>query len=95
MLRKGPPVYRCHWPKFNLPIEANGDVVDCMRWGKEILGNVRETPFEEILKSPRLHELAGESGERCHKCASLHRIEISESYDGNLEPALSWLRQLA
>lgn len=91
MMRAGPPVYRCHWPKFMLPIEANGDVVDCMHWGTRPVGNVRETPFAELLASPRLRALAGKEGEACHKCVSIHRVEVSEVCDGNLEPLRSWM----
>jgi len=90
MMAAGPPVYRCHWPKFMLPIEANGDVVDCMHWGTRPVGNVTETPFAELLASPRLRALAGAAGEACHKCVSVHRVEISEVCDGNLEPLRSW-----
>lgn len=86
---QGPPVYRCHWPKLMLPIEANGDVVDCMNWGTRPIGNLRDTSFAEILQSPRLRELA-EEGESCHKCVSIHRVEISEVWEGNLEPIKSW-----
>jgi MoaA/NifB/PqqE/SkfB family radical SAM enzyme len=94
MLAAGPPVYRCHWPKLMLPIEANGDVVDCMHWGTRPVGNVRDTPFEELLASPRLRALAGREGEACHRCVSLHRVEVSEVWEGNLEPLRSW-RMLA
>lgn len=90
MMRAGPPVYRCHWPKFMLPIEANGDVVDCMHWGTRPIGNVKQTPFAELLASPRLRALAGEAGESCHKCVSIHRVELSKVCDGNLEPLRSW-----
>ncbi|MBW2461854.1 MAG: radical SAM protein [Deltaproteobacteria bacterium] len=90
MMAAGPPVYRCHWPKLMLPIEANGDVVDCMHWGTRPVGNLRDTPLPEILKHPRLRELRGEVGEACHQCVSVHRIEISEVWEGNLEPAKSW-----
>lgn len=90
MMRQGPPVYRCHWPKLMLPVEANGDVVDCMHWGTRPIGNLKETPFAELLKSPRLEALAGEEGERCHQCVSIHRVEISEVWEGNLEPIRSW-----
>lgn len=90
MMREGPPRYRCHWPKLMLPVEANGDVVDCMHWGTRPIGNLRSSSFDEILKSPRLRELAGEAGESCHKCVSIHRVEISEVWDGNLEPIASW-----
>lgn len=90
MMREGPPVYRCHWPKLMLPVEANGDVVDCMHWGTRPIGNLRETALSEILKSPRLRELAGDAGESCHKCVSIHRVEISEVWRGNLEPVKSW-----
>ncbi|NOY93597.1 MAG: radical SAM protein [Deltaproteobacteria bacterium] len=93
MMTQGPPVYRCHWPKLMLPVEANGDVVDCMHWGTRPMGNLRTTSLPEILKHPRLRELAGETGEACHKCVSIHRVEISEVWDGNLEPMRSW-RQL-
>ncbi len=95
MMRRGLPEYRCHWPKFMMPIEANGDVVDCMHWGTQTLGNVRETPFAEILKNPRLRDLAGPVGEACHKCVSLHRVEISEVCEGRMEPVLSWVGALA
>ncbi len=91
MMRDGPPVYRCHWPKFMLPIEANGDVVDCMHWGTRPIGNLRDTPFAEIMESPRLKQLAVE-GESCHRCVSIHRVEISEVWEGNLEPVKSWRR---
>ncbi|MBI5517576.1 MAG: radical SAM protein [Deltaproteobacteria bacterium] len=90
MMRAGPPEYRCHWPKYMLPIEANGDVVDCMHWGVRPLGNVQDTPFTELLASPRLRALANEAGEACHKCVSIHRVELSEVSDGNLEPLRSW-----
>ena len=89
------PVYRCHWPKINLPIEANGDVVDCMNWGKKTIGNIRNTEFSEILQSERLKELAGSAGESCHKCISHHRMEMSEIYEGNPEPLMSWARALS
>lgn len=90
MMTAGPPVYRCHWPKFMLPIEANGDVVDCMHWGTKPIANVKDAPLSEILASPRLAALAGGTGEACHKCVSIHRVEISEVCDGNLEPIRSW-----
>lgn len=90
MMRAGPPVYRCHWPKFMLPVEANGDVVDCMHWGTRPIGNVKDTPFDELLDSPRLRALANSEGEACHRCVSIHRVEISEVCDGNLEPIRSW-----
>ena len=90
MMRQGPPVYRCHWPKFMLPVEANGDVVDCMHWGTRPIDNVGRTPLAQVLKSPRVRELAGGVGEDCHKCVSVHRVEISEVWRGNLEPLLSW-----
>jgi MoaA/NifB/PqqE/SkfB family radical SAM enzyme len=90
MMAKGPPVYRCHWPKFMLPIEANGDVVDCQHWGTRPIGSLKDKPLAEWLKSPRLRALAGEEGESCHKCVSIHRIELSEVSRGNLEPIKSW-----
>ncbi|MBW1881758.1 MAG: radical SAM protein [Deltaproteobacteria bacterium] len=89
-MRSGPPHYHCHWPKFMLPVEANGDIVDCMHWGTRPIGNIRETEFAELLKSPRLRALAGKEGEQCHRCVSLHRVEISEVWAGNLEPLRSW-----
>lgn len=90
MMAKGPPVYRCHWPKFMLPIEANGDVVDCQHWGTRPIGSLKDKPLAEWLKSPRLRALAGEAGESCHKCVSIHRVELSEVSRGNLEPIKSW-----
>jgi MoaA/NifB/PqqE/SkfB family radical SAM enzyme len=90
MMRSGPPVYRCHWPKFMLPVEANGDVVDCMHWGTRPIGNLKTATFSEILASPRLRELAGAAGEGCHRCVSIHRVEISRVCDGHLEPLRSW-----
>jgi radical SAM protein with 4Fe4S-binding SPASM domain len=74
-----------------LPVEANGDVVDCMHWGTRPIGNLRDRPLREILDSPRLRELAGDAGEACHKCVSIHRVEISEVWEGNLEPIRSWM----
>jgi MoaA/NifB/PqqE/SkfB family radical SAM enzyme len=91
-LQRLPMSYRCHWPKVMLPIEANGDVVDCMYWGQRPIGNVRDAPFSEILDAPRLRALAGEAGEACHKCVSVHRVDVSEAWEGRLEPAVSWLR---
>jgi MoaA/NifB/PqqE/SkfB family radical SAM enzyme len=90
MMRQGPPVYRCHWPKFMLPIEANGDVVDCMHWGTRPIANLKQVSFEEVLEHPRLRALAGKEAEACHKCVSIHRVEISEVCSGNLEPMRSW-----
>ena len=52
MMREGPPVYRCHWPKFMLPVEANGDIVDCMHWGTRPIGNLKQTTFAELLEQP-------------------------------------------
>ena len=79
--------------RSTLGIEANGDVVDCMHWGTRPVANVKDLPFNEILRHPRLRALAGPDGEACHKCVSIHRVELSEVWDGNLEPLLSW-RQL-
>lgn len=93
-MQGGEPIYRCAWPKFMLPIEANGDVVDCMHWGTRPIGNVRDTPFRELLDHPRVAALAGPAGEACHKCVSVHRIEVSELWRGNLEPLASWWSQL-
>ncbi len=90
MMQDGPPVYRCHWPKFMLPVEANGDIVDCMHWGTRPIGNLKQASLAELLQSPRLKELAGSAGESCHKCVSIHRVEISEVCSGNLEPIASW-----
>jgi MoaA/NifB/PqqE/SkfB family radical SAM enzyme len=90
MMEAGPPVYRCHWPKFMLPVEANGDVVDCMHWGTRPIANLKQTPLSEVLKSQRLRDLGGATGESCHKCVSIHRVEISEVCSGNLEPVKSW-----
>lgn len=91
-LQNLPMSYRCHWPKVMLPIEANGDVVDCMAWGQRPIGNIQHTELSDILDAPRLRELAGKAGEACHKCVSVHRVDISEAWEGRLEPALSWLR---
>jgi MoaA/NifB/PqqE/SkfB family radical SAM enzyme len=90
MMEIGPPVYRCHWPKLMLPIEANGDVVDCMHWGTAPIANLKHSSFPEILRHPRLRQLAGKQGESCHKCVSIHRVEISEVCSGNFEPVKSW-----
>ena len=94
MMQKGPPKYRCHWPKFLLPIEANGDVVDCMNWGHHPVDNIRRTPLAQVLEHPRLRALAGEEGEACCKCVSLHRVEVSEACEGNMEPLLAWVSGL-
>lgn len=94
MMRQGPPRYRCHWPKFIVPIEANGDVVDCMHWGKRPVGNLRQTPFSQLMKHPRLKALAGAEGEACHKCVSIHRYEISEACEGRIEPLMAWVMGL-
>lgn len=90
MMQSGPPEYRCHWPKFMLPVEANGDIVDCMHWGTRPIANLKTTSFSEVLEHPRLKELAGAQGEGCHKCVSIHRVEISEVCSGNFEPIKSW-----
>ncbi|MCC6877150.1 MAG: radical SAM protein [Sandaracinaceae bacterium] len=90
MMHDGKPKYSCHWPKFMLPVEANGDIVDCMHWGTRPIGNLKQRPFAELLRSPRLRELAGPQGEACHKCVSIHRVEISEVASGNFEPVTSW-----
>lgn len=90
MMAAGPPLYRCHWPKLMLPVEANGDVVDCMHWGTRPVGSLKESRLETLLAHPRLRALAGPEGEACHKCVSLHRVEISEVWEGNLEPVWSW-----
>lgn len=87
-----PMTYRCHWPKFMLPIEANGDMVDCMYWGQRPIGNITRTPFAELLKSPRLALLAGKEGEACHRCVSIHRVDISEAWEGRIEPLVGWAR---
>ncbi len=89
-MAKGPLGYRCHWPKFMLPIEANGDVVDCMHWGTRPIANLKSTPFPEVLRHPRLRDLAGPAGESCHACVSIHRVEISAVCDEDLEPLRSW-----
>ena len=94
MMMQGPPQYRCHWPKFMLPVEANGDVVDCMHWGHRPVGNIRSEPLSRLLQHPRLRALAGQAGEACHKCVSLHRVEISEACEGRFEPLSSWLANL-
>ncbi|MCB9555291.1 MAG: radical SAM protein [Deltaproteobacteria bacterium] len=85
-----PLSYRCHWPKFMLPIEANGDVVDCMHWGTQPITNLRQMPFAEALRHPRLRELTSKEGEACHKCISSHRYELSQIYEGRFGPLLSW-----
>ncbi|MBI3178182.1 MAG: radical SAM protein, partial [Deltaproteobacteria bacterium] len=90
MMQSGPPEYRCHWPKFMLPVEANGDVVDCQHWGTRPIANLKHVSFEQVLRHPRVRELAGAAGESCHKCVSIHRIEISEVSSGNFEPVRSW-----
>ena len=56
------------------------------------IGNLRETPFRELLEHPRVRALAGEAGEACHKCVSVHRVEISEAWEGRVGPVLSWIR---
>ncbi len=91
MQTNSPLSYRCHWPKFLLPIEANGDVVDCMSWGSNPVDNIRRTPLADVLDHPRLRALAGEKGEACCKCVSLHRVEISEVCEGSMEPLLAWV----
>ena len=75
-----PPSYRCHWPKLALTLDANGDVVDCQRWGKPIV-NVRDAPLADILRMPRLDELRGTQGESCNLCTSPSRVEPSAIWD--------------
>jgi MoaA/NifB/PqqE/SkfB family radical SAM enzyme len=89
-----PLLYRCHWPKFILPLEANGEVIDCMHWGSRPIDNVRNRPFAEILENPRVRALAGAAGESCHKCVSIHRYELSEVWEGRLGPVRSWGKNL-
>ena len=89
-----PMTYRCHWPKIMLPIEANGDVVDCMHWGQRPIANVLQTAFSDVLAHPRLRALGGKTGEACHECVSVHRIDVSETWEGRLGPAMSWARSV-
>ncbi len=78
------PSYRCHWPKLNLGIDANGGIVDCQRW-EEPIANIRETSLAEIVKLARVRELQGPAGERCNTCASPARVEPSRFW--GLKPA--------
>lgn len=73
------PVYRCHWPKICVGIEANGDIVDCQCWNRPI-ANVKKMPLSEIVKLPRMQELYGEAGESCSACASPARVEPSRMW---------------
>ena len=93
-MRNLPLVYRCHWPKFILPVEANGDIVDCMHWGQTPIDNIRKRSFRAILASSRMQELTGAVGEACHRCRSIHRFELSQMYEGRLGPLWSWGQRL-
>jgi len=70
------PSYRCHWPKIAVSVDANGDVVDCMRWDQP-LANLRTTSLAEALSLPRAMELRGEVGKSCNACISPARVEPS------------------
>jgi len=73
------PVYRCHWPKLCVDVQANGDIADCQQWDKPI-ANVRTTSLREIVQLPRMRALYGEVGESCSACASPARVESSRMW---------------
>lgn len=78
------PPFRCHWPRLNATIDANGDVVDCMNW-RAPLGNLRQRPLREILSSPRQQALAGAVGQACNLCNTPNRIDPSRLWDGHID----------
>lgn len=85
LARGGPPVYRCHWPKLALGIEANGDLTDCQDWAHPV-GNVRDGLLSQLLWHPRLCALRGAAGEGCSQCSVPARVEPSRFW--GLRPEL-------
>jgi radical SAM protein with 4Fe4S-binding SPASM domain len=79
----------CHALSQQIGIHADGTVVPCCLDKEAVikLGNIFETPFEEILKSQRLLEMSKGfknlqlKEELCRKCTYIKR------FDGKIQSA--------
>lgn len=83
-MQTSPRRYRCHFPKIILQVDPWGGIVDCTDWS--YYANVRDLPFDEILKHQRTQDLGGPVGESCYMCNNPNRIEMSWFWELRSEP---------
>ncbi len=76
---KGRPGYRCHFPKVIMQVDGSGNVEDCLNLERP-LGNFTQTPFKEIMESPRLKQMQAEA-ENCCSCNSPTMVDLSNIWE--------------
>ena len=85
--------YKCHFPKMVLEVYSDGMVLDCVQVDKP-LGNIRDTPLEELLKHPRIQGMMEDGEERCCVHRSVDRVGLSYAWEHNAGMVLPSLKML-
>jgi len=75
----GKPGYTCHFPKMIMQLDGRGNIEYCLNLEQPI-GNIRETPLQEIMASPRFQQLR-EDAESCCSCNSPTMVDLSQVWD--------------
>lgn len=87
----GKKPYRCHFPKIFLEVYPDGSVLDCVRVDKPV-GNVRQTPLEQILKRPRIQGMIDDGERWCHVHNNADRIDTSNTWELRPQSVATGLR---
>jgi hypothetical protein len=78
----GKPGYKSHFPKLIMQLDGRGHVEDCLNLDKPI-GNIRNTPLQQIMALPRFRRLRKDA-EACCSCNSPTMVDLSNAWENPL-----------
>jgi MoaA/NifB/PqqE/SkfB family radical SAM enzyme len=82
--------YVCHAPFIFVTVTPEGDVTNCFNYDRPY-GNVRTSPFDEIMKNWDRREAANIT-KGCWKCNNPDVVDTSYIWEIRLEPSLNLLK---
>ncbi len=82
--------YVCRVPFISVTVTPDGNVANCFRCDRPY-GNVRTSPFDEIMKYWDCHE-AAKAAKGCWKCNNPDVVDTSYIWELRPEPSLNMLR---
>jgi MoaA/NifB/PqqE/SkfB family radical SAM enzyme len=82
--------YVCHAPLVSVTVTPEGNVTNCFNYDRPY-GNVRTSPFDEIMKNWDRHEVANIT-KGCWKCNNPDVVDTSYIWGMMLEPSWNLLK---
>jgi MoaA/NifB/PqqE/SkfB family radical SAM enzyme len=82
--------YVCHAPLVSVTVTPEGNVTNCFNYDRPY-GNVKTSPFDEIMKKWDRHEAANIT-KGCWKCNNPDVVDTSYVWELRLEPSWNLLK---